>query len=99
MKELLKAYAKFDAKIKELEDAREEVRVQVLTELKKENLQKTESTYGIFSIATRTNWKYSEAVISLAQKLKIAKVKEEQKGTAKASLTEYLRYTAPDPSK
>lgn len=96
LKELLKAYADIDLEFKLLEEKKAEAREKILVELKKNELEKVETDFGRFTVAHKTTWKYTDAVAKIADKLKIAKAKEEQKGLAKPVVSEYLLFTKPE---
>lgn len=95
IKALLKDYSKLEDKYKKMGEEREELRGTIVAELGKEGIDKTETTFGIFTIGKRLTYKYSEKVEALQDKVKLAKVREEEKGIAKASETRYLVFTKP----
>ena len=85
---ILLEYIELDARFKELEVKKATLRAQILDELKKNKLD----TFGSFTVAHKTSWKYSPAVTKLEEKVKIAKNTEQEKGTAKATESTYLLY-------
>lgn len=89
---LLVEYAVLDKHFKELEKERDILRDAIVESLKKDNLDKVESSYGDFTIAKKTSWSYTAKVKAMEDKVKIAKDKEQKKGLAKASVTEYLLF-------
>ena len=93
-KALFKKYATIQQKISLLEEAKQELRSDILLEMQKSKVEKAETDYGIFTHAVRRTWMYTDEVKKLEEKVKIAKVKEEQKGLAKEKKTDYLLYTA-----
>jgi len=91
---LLKQYAATEIKYKALEAERNELKSQIMEEMKSEKLAKVESKFGKFTIASRPVYTYSDKVAALIDKVKVAKVKEEQKGIAISTPTEYVLFTA-----
>ena len=91
----LKEYVELESQIKELEARKTTLRGSILTSLQENKLEKIESEYGKFTVVNKTTWKYSEVVEKLTEKLKITKAKEEKKGVAKASVSQYLLFTKP----
>lgn len=87
---LLVEYAVLDKHFKELEIERELLREAIIEDLKKNHLDKIESSYGNFTIGRKKNWIYTIKVKALEDKVKIAKDKEQKKGLAEATITEYL---------
>lgn len=94
-KELLKEYVTLDSKIKTLENERQLLREAIVSGMKAEKTEKLETAFGSFTVAARSVWKYSKKILAMEEKVKIAKTVEQEKGTAKKSITEYLVYTAP----
>lgn len=91
---LFEQYEVTEAKYKVLEAERKELKEQIMLELKKAKVEKVESEFGKFTIASRPVYTYSDKIIALLEKVKIAKVKEEQKGIAVNTPTEYILFTA-----
>lgn len=89
---LLAQYHLIEQEYKAIEGKRQALREKIVETLKKEGLEKIESDYGSFTVARRSTWVYSKTVKNIEEKLKIAKTKEQQKGIAKSSETEYLLY-------
>ena len=85
--------ATIQAQRKVLEAQEAQLKVAIVTELVDQGVSKVENSYGKFTVSHRKSYTYSEAVEKLAERLKLAKVKEEQKGIAKASDTTYLTFT------
>jgi hypothetical protein len=93
---LLSEYVEVEARFKALEDVKQDLRGKILEAFKKEKIDKMEDpTLGTFSIAHKTTWTYSPAVKTLEGKVKIAKIKEQEKGIAKSSESNYLLYNKP----
>ena len=95
MEQLFSDYAKLDAEFKELEFKKSALKTAILEKMKENKLEKAESLYGKFTIAERISWIYSAKIKKLEESLKLAKVKEEQRGKAEAKKTEFLVFTAP----
>ena len=93
MKKTLKKYADLQAKIKEMETLRDSLKEEILTEFHKEKLDKVESDYGKFTLSFRRSYAYTKNVKKLEEKVKLAKIKEEETGTAVEKVTEYLTFT------
>lgn len=93
---ILKEYAKLDAEYKALDERRTALRQEVVAAMKKSKIEKSETAFGTFTVGRRTVWKYSEVIEKMLEKVKIAKTKEEQKGIADSSVTEYLVFTTND---
>ena len=89
----LKAFAKLQGQIKELEGKRDQMKADIVEAMTTEGTTKQETEWGTFTVAARRNYKYSQKVSDLNDKVKLLKIKEEENGTAKVSITEYLVYT------
>jgi len=93
---LFKDYAQAQAAYRKAEAKRTELREQIIKELKEEGVEKTETSYGIFTRAVKITYEYPEAIMKREENLKIAKKKAEEKGTANVKKeTEYLRFSEP----
>ena len=92
---LFEKYSNLDFEIKQLEEQKTMLRSEILDELKQNDVVKQETKYGVFTTASRKSYEYTETVKKLEEKVKLQKVKEEQKGSAKLKLTEYLVFNAP----
>lgn len=91
-KTLLKQYVSLDHKFKELEEQKSLLREQIIADFRKNKIEKVDSDYGSFTICQKKNWKYSDKIVLLENKVKIAKNREQEKGIAVISLTDYLMY-------
>lgn len=89
----LAEFLKVEAELKEIEERHRKLRLSILSDLKASKMESADTAYGTFTVARRAMWKYSKAIDKLMEKVKVAKVKEEQRGTAKKEETEYLRFT------
>lgn len=94
MDKLFGQFYALEFEYRKLETEREALRDRIVAEMKKAKMDKTETDFGTFTVARKVNWLYTPAVKKLEEKVKLAKIKEEQKGLAGKNETEYLRYTA-----
>ena len=91
--EILKQYAEIKRQIVSLQDQESILKQAVMSELENNNLKKAETAYGKFTIATRRSYIYSGKIEILEDKLKIAKLTEQEKGIAGSKETNYLIFT------
>lgn len=89
----LAEFLKVEAEFRAIEEKHTKLRLSILADLKESKLDKAETPYGTFTVARRTSWEYTAKVEKLVEKVKIEQTKEQQKGLAKKSETEYLRFT------
>lgn len=89
---LLEQYAELELVYKNLERDRAALREKIVAELIDSKMEKVESDFGLFTVARKATWSYSPAVSNIEDRLKLAKVKEQQKGLATANETTYLVY-------
>lgn len=90
---LLAEFKALEAEYKALEIKRNDMRTMIVAMLKEEGVKKAETEFGNFTVGSREVWTYTAKVKDLEEKVKIQKQKEQQKGLAKSSVTEYLVYT------
>lgn len=95
MTDLYKEYATLELEFKALEQKRSDLRAKILAEMITNNSQKVETSVGLFRVAHKVIWTYSPALIRAEEQLKIKKMREQDKGVAKATETQYLLYNAP----
>ena len=95
METLFSDYAKLDAESKAIEAKKVLLKTELLAKMHQEKMEKAETLYGKFTIGSRLSWIYSPKIDKLTESLKMAKIKEEQKGTAKHTTSEFLVFTAP----
>lgn len=88
-------YAEIKTTIKLLEEEQKGINKQILNELEQAKADKVEFEFGKFTRATKTSWKYTDKITSLEEKVKIAKVTEQEKGLAKQVESHYLTFTQP----
>lgn len=92
-KKLFAKYVELDNQLKAIEEEKELLRDMIVLELKNAKIEKASTDYGVFTRAKRQSWEYTAKVAGLEEKVKIAKVKEQQSGKAKMVENEYLRFT------
>lgn len=93
MKEhLFQRYATLKKTIKSFTDELDIINSELVKEMEANDLKKTEFAFGKFTIATKKSYKYSQKVADLEEKVKLEKVKEVERGTAKSSETHYLLF-------
>lgn len=85
-----KEYIELEAQLAILEDKKKTLRENILADLTAQGKDKDETEYGVFSVCYKINWVYTAAVKKMEEKVKLAKVVEQEKGKAKASETTYL---------
>ena len=95
MEPLFADYAKLDAESRAMEVRKVLLKLEILAKMHQEKMEKAETLYGKFTIGSRLVWTYSAKINKLTESLKMAKIKEEQKGTAKHTTSEFLVFTAP----
>lgn len=93
-KDLYKELARIQAKRKILEAQENELKIEILSDMEKAGETTKTNTYGKFTIGKRISFTYSKSVDALMEKIKLAKVIEEQKGIAKAKETKFIVFTA-----
>ena len=94
-KELLKEYVKLETKFKELEEQKKALREEIVQAMRKEKMEKVETDFGSFTICYKSSYAYTDAIKKLEDKVKIAKIKEQEKGIAEKTTSEYLLFKAP----
>ncbi len=91
--QLLIEYSNLEDEFKTLEARKAALRGRILEELMRSKMDKVESeVFGSFTVAQKTTWKYTDAIEKIEERLKIAKIKEQDRGVAKAVKSEYLVY-------
>jgi len=93
-KKVMAEFVKITSELKALEEKREALRESIVQEMDSEKLTKVESDYGVFSIAQRVSYEYTDAVAKLKEKVKLAEIKEQKTGKAKERVTAYLYFKA-----
>ena len=71
-------------------EERELVKEKILVGMQNNKEIKAEYAFGKFALATRKSYTYSPKITDLEEKVKLAKLKEQEKGLAKVKETPYL---------
>lgn len=87
-------YAIIEAKIKDLKNKQDEMRVKILDEMILNEQKKVETPVGSFSLSQRKTWEYTKKVEEAKEKLDTLKAKEESTGEATFVEVPSLRFTA-----
>lgn len=95
-KKVMAEFVKITSELKALEEKREALRESIVQEMDREKLTKVESDYGVFSIAQRVSYEYTDAIKKLKEKVKLAELKEQKTGKATERITQYLYFKATD---
>lgn len=83
-------YATLRAQLETLSVQMDEVKKKIIDSIE----DKKETEYGIFTPYNVVTYSYSESVQKIAEKLKLAKIREEEKGIAAVkTVTTALRFT------
>lgn len=93
MENLLAQYASLRNQLQILEGQEKELATKILSEFRNNKIQKQITSFGSFSLVSRTTYVYSEKIKKLEESVKIAKVKEVNSGTAKQTFVEYIKFT------
>lgn len=88
-----KKLATIQAQRKVLEAQEAEIRTAILADMVDRDISTIANRWGKFTTSSRKVYTYTEAVARIIEKLKVTKVKEEQRGLATATVTTYLTYT------
>lgn len=86
-------YAILVNEINSLEQKKDELKGFILQEMVEKEQDKIQTSVGSFTVAKLKKWTYSEKTLSLGEKFKTAKAKEESTGDAKFVETPSLRFT------
>ncbi len=89
---LYKEYVELNAKFAELEKQKEVLREAILLDLEKNKIEKIETDFGSFTVCKKTSWKYTEKISKIEDRLKIARIQEQNKGIATSTTSNYLLY-------
>jgi len=92
MDKILGEYAEIRAQIKDLEEKENGLKEVILLGLEDAEEGKIETSFGKFIRAVRKSYTYSPKVTTLEEKVKLAKIKEVEKGTAELKETAYLLF-------
>ena len=91
MKEKCERYAEIKLEIADLEKQLEALKPDVLSEVEQNG--EVILPLGRFSIRSLNKWTYTPAVKALEEAVKVRKIEEEEKGLAKATVTNSLTFT------
>ena len=89
---LYEDYAVLDAQIKELENKKDALRVNILKDMMNSGEDKIETPVGSFSITKLKKWVYPDYVNEMNEVYKAAKAKAESTGDATYTEQESLRF-------
>ena len=96
MNDLLKKYQQLENTLRIIEAEKSELRDKIVSSLHESNLEKFDHPeYGKLTLAKKSSWIYTAKIKIREEKLKVAKLKEEQSGKAERTEKEYLMYTVP----
>lgn len=89
----IKEFVKLAQKMEDIKLAYESARQELVEDMRNAKLEKAETELGTFTRAVKTNYKYTDKVKALKEKVKVQEIKEQNSGAATITQTEYLRYT------
>ena len=92
-------YAQIKRDMKALEEEETLLKKEILKDLDENKTDKVVFGFGSFKVATRTSYRYSEKVQAISERLKLAQVREQEKGIAKVIESPYLTFTSPKKKK
>ena len=87
-------YALLDATIKDLENKKDALKVEILKSMVENKEEKINTNVGTFSVTKLKKWLYPVEVMNLESDFKIAKSNAELKGTATFTESESLRFNS-----
>ena len=90
---LYEEYALVKAKMTELENQEDALRVKILEQMVEKGEEKVETAMGSFKKATLKKWVYPEEVLEKEEEYKAEKAKAESIGTATYTEKPSLRFT------
>ncbi len=91
--EVYKRYADVRREQAILDEIEASLRGTILKDLKERGVDKDQRDDSTFAVVKKSSWEYTERVDKLEEKVKIAKVKEQERGEATETVSESLRYT------
>ena len=86
-------YAVLDAQIRELTAKKDLIKINILTSMEDQGLDKAETAVGKFKVTQLKSWTYSDYVTELNEDLKARKATEESTGEATFIEKASLRFT------
>lgn len=93
-KNLYRDLAKLQEKRKAIEAQEAEIKTAIIEDMESRGEMSNVTTCGKATISVRTSYEYTDAIKKLADNLKLAQVKEVQRGKATMKTTKYLLFTA-----
>lgn len=93
MNKLYTEYVELEKQLAIIEEKKKSLRDEILADLNKRGVEKEESEVGTFTVCRKTTWTYTDAVKKLKDKVKLAEINEQEKNKAKATVTEYIKFT------
>lgn len=94
MQNIYEDYAVVEAKIKDLKNKQDEMRIKILDDMILNEQKKVDTTVGSFSVSKRKTWTYTKGVEEAEEKLDALMAKEESTGDATFIETPSLRFTS-----
>lgn len=91
-KELLQRYVALRVEIKALEEKETSLKQEILAELNSNKIEKINTDFGSFTVCKKLFWTYSPKVKAIEDRLKLAKITEQEKEIAKSSESKYLMF-------
>lgn len=93
MNNLYTKYVELEKQLAIIEEEKKSLREQILADLSKRGVEKDETEVGTFTVCRKTTWAYTDAAKKLKDKVKLAEIDEQERGKAKATVTEYIKFT------
>lgn len=90
--EIYKQYADLMQQSKALDTQLEEVKAQIVEDMKTREVKTEKHEFGTFTMTSRKKVSYSDNIKELENSVKIAKIEEEEKGIATIETTEFLTF-------
>jgi len=93
MSKIHEEYAVLDAKIREMTAQKDLLKMEIITKMGEEGVEKAETAVGKFKIAKLKSWTYTDKVVEMNEDLKAQKATEESTGEATFIEKASLRFT------
>ncbi len=90
--EIYKQYAELVQASKILETQLDELKAQIVEDMKTREVKSDKQEFGTFTLASRKKVSYSENIKTLENSVKLAKIEEEEQGIATIEQTEFLTF-------
>jgi hypothetical protein len=91
-KEKFHRYAELKCQVNALTEEMEELKGDLLSEMKAASVDKVDHDLGTFTVSARKNWKFSEKVESMKEAVKVAEADEKADGTATFEETPFVMF-------